>query len=382
MSGKIHHNMGLSAEAPRDVTERTQWDDLEDKVEATSDIEWSDLKNEPYRGETRREMTDETEDDTAEDMEEEMTPGSTGAQAMETDEVEEVEDTNETYRPIDEMEKSEVAREYMDLLQDLSGNFTSPEAVHSAVVLENGAVRDRRGYSGDETFVKDLYRKNGLELDESNNMEELRNDGKDPLAELKYENADLNRAHTLRMVDDILAGEEQWQEAGREYEKTQATLAEANEDLVQLNAEREKKGFLEKLATAMDYWKQKKEIKAKITQAQEELKGIEGRSQNGNATLARSLEAAYSEDYHYGHHKLSYEHDRDNEYKEKINEEYNDKFFGADDPVRQEKVRGLFGGADNYSIAESSCLRRSMRAVFSAIWSRVCLTSSAGALST
>ncbi len=245
----------------------------------------------------------------------------------------------EIYRPVGEMEKSEIAREYLDLLHDLSDNFTSPEAVNSAVVNPDGTVRDRRGYSGDQEFVKNLYQKNGLELDESNNLEELQGTGQNvPGEALHYENEDLDRAHTLKIVDKILSGEQSWRDAGEEYEKVQATLTSAVEKLKQLQTEQKSKGFFDRLKSALSFREQTKEINAIIANAQEYLSRAERKSQNSNQTLARSLGVAYSPDYHYGHHSLNYEHGRDQEYQEQINEEYNDKFFGADDPTRSEKI--------------------------------------------
>ncbi len=244
----------------------------------------------------------------------------------------------EAYRPVGEMEQSEIAREYMDLLHDLSNNFTSPEAVHSAVVKEDGTVRDRRGYSGDEHFVEDLYKKNGLELDRTNNYDELRENGRDALAELHYENADLDRAHTLKMVDSILSGEQKWRDAGECYAEAQSNLTDAIEKLNQLQAEHKSKSFFNRIVTMRNFRKQTKEIDATITRAKEDLSRAEWQSQNGNQTLTGSLEAAYSPDYHYGHHKLNYQHEMEKGYKEQINEEYNNKFFGADDPIRQDKI--------------------------------------------
>ncbi len=291
-----------------------------------SENQWEQLSSVPFNNEQQEQ---------ADPAETESTPRpaeTVGLQVLETTE------TEEAYRPIGEMEPGEIAREYMDLLHDLSDNFTSPEAIHSAVVTEDGAVRDRRGYSGDEAFIKNIYKKNGLELDDTNNFNELRENGQNALAELHYENADLDRAHTLKMVDEILSGEQAWRDAGEQYAEAQTTLTSAVEKLNQLQEEQKSKGFFGRLTTALSFRKQTKEINDIIAKAQADLSRAERNSQNGNRTLAGSLEAAYSPDYHYGHHKLNYEHNRDESYKDQINEEYNNKFFGADDPARQEKI--------------------------------------------
>ena len=295
-----------------------------DKVEvigqARSESEWGKLAEEVPFNDTERASSAET----------------TGLAVLEQAE------TKETQKPVGEMEKSEIAREYMDLLHDLSSDFVSLEAVNSAVMNPDGSVRDRRGYSGDQTFIKNLYKQGGLELDESNNLEELRNSGQPILGEdLHYENEDLDRAHTLRMVDSILSGEQEWRNAGEEYAEAQATLAKAVEDLNTLKEEHQSKGFFGRMATTLKFRKKAKAISEMVAKAQADLSRAEMRSQNGNRTIAGSLEAAYSPDYHYGNHQLSYEHrygEDAQEYQDQINEEYNDKFFGANDSARQEKI--------------------------------------------
>lgn len=289
------------------------------------ETEWDKLASVPF-GDRAEQETSATETPSA---------ATTGLQVMENT----TEQPKETYRPVGEMEKSEIAREYMDLLHSLSDNFTSPEGVNSAVVNPDGSVRDRRGYSGDQEFVKNLYRKNGLELDESNNLEELRNAGQPILGEdLHYENEDLDRAHTLRMVDSILSGEQEWRDAGEEAGEAQSTLTSAMEKLNQLKTEHQSKGFFGRITSALNFRKQVKEVSAMIAKAQEDLSKAERRSQNGNRTLMGSLEAAYSPDYHYGSHQLSYEHRQEQGYQEQVNEDYNNQFFGANDPERQAQI--------------------------------------------
>lgn len=173
-------------------------------------------------------------------------------------------ETQESFRPIGEMEKSEIAREYMDLLHDLSSNFTSPEGVSSRVVGANGSIQNS-GYSGDNIFIKDIYKQGGLELDESNDF------GEKTLAEFHFENTDLDRAHTLKMADGILFGEQMWRDAGKDYEKAQAALTDAIEELKQLQEEHKAKGFFGRLASSHNFHQQANKINAAITQAQEEL---------------------------------------------------------------------------------------------------------------
>lgn len=291
---------------------------------APSESQWDTLKTAPFAGE-QNETAKETETEVPSEK-------AVGVQTAESTRTEEI------YRPIGEMKKSEIAREYMDLLHALSDNFTSPEGANSAVVAEDGTIRDRRGYSGDATFIENLYKKNGLELDETNNFDELRKNGQDTLTEFHYENKDLDRAHTLRMVDTILSGEQSWRDAGEEYKEAQSNLASAIEKMNQLQAEQKSKGFFGRLKSTLNFRQQAKEINAIIAKAQEDLSRAERSNKNGNRILADSLNAAYSPDYHYGHHKLNYEHNRDREYQEQVNEDYNNKFFGADDPARQAKV--------------------------------------------
>lgn len=289
------------------------------------EAEWDKLASVPF-GDKAEQETSTTESPSV---------VTTGLQVMESA----TEQPKETYRPVGEMEKSEIAREYMDLLHSLSDNFTSPEGVNSAVVNPDGSVQDRRGYSGDQEFVKNLYKKNGLELDESNNLEELRSAGQPILGEdLHYENEDLDRAHTLHMVDSILSGEQEWRDAGEEAGEAQSTLASAMEKLNQLKTEHQSKGFFGRITTVLNFRQQVKEVSAMIAKAQEDLSKAERYSQGANHTLMRSLEAAYSTDYHYGSHQLSYKHQQEQGYREQVNEDYNNQFFGVDNPERQAQI--------------------------------------------
>lgn len=296
----------------------------ESLVAMSSENQWDTLRDAPFAGESTKNAR-ETEVPSEKAV---------GLQTLESVQ------TEESYRPVGEMEKSEIAREYMDLLHDLSANFTSPEAINSAVVNSDGSVRDRRGYGGDQEFVKKLYQKNGLELDEGSNFEELRGPGQNALGEdLHYENEDLDRAHTLRMVDGILSGEQLWRESGEALAPAQEKLTNAVNALQELRNEYESKSFLGRLKSKRDFRRQVEEINKTIAETQNDLKRTERQTSDGNARIARSLMEAYSPDYHYGHHHLNFEHERTPDYLARKNEEYNNKFFGNDDdPERQAKI--------------------------------------------
>lgn len=288
---------------------RTDWDELGDMRQGDNGkMSWEDLRSEEFRGQKPREeakveaasfaITPEMTEDGGSKAAE----GAVGDSGLAT--VEKAVD-KETIRPVAEMEPREIAREYLDLLHGLGKNFTSPEGKSARVTLPDGPISWQK-YSGDEDFVKRVYKLGGMSGEESEE--------------------DLDRALNLRMVDSILEGEQRWRDAGEEYKAAETTIAKSNERLEQLKKEGKSMGLLGRVRTFAARRKEKKELKAAIKQAQEMMPRMELMTKKSDKKLGEDLRAAYSEDYHYGHHRDSYEHQRDKKYQERTNEEYNQRF--------------------------------------------------------
>ena len=302
---------------------RTDWDKLGDMRQPDGGkTSWEDLRKEEFRGQKPRERakvevasfvitpegTGDDDSTMAEGAEEDSDSATTertadggGLAVIE----EAAKETKEMMRPVAEMEPREIAREYLDILHGLGKNFTSPEGKSARLVRSDGSVSERK-YSGDEGFVKRIYKLGGMSGEESEE--------------------DLDRALNLRMVDSILEGEQRWRDAGEEYKAAETTIAKSNERLEQLKKEGKSMGLLGRVRTFAARHKEKKELKEAIKQAQDMMPSMELKTMKSDKKLGEDLRAAYSEDYHYGHHRDSYEHQRDKGYQERMNEEYNQRF--------------------------------------------------------
>lgn len=296
--------------------EKTKWDDLGNKARE-SDAQassWDDLGKVEFSGaadrktETLRAVSPENtvENETGRSGEEEASEDLTERPGLAKHGLEVIaQDTKEVRRPAAEMEPGEVAREYLDILRGLGANFTSPEGASSRLVRADGSASER-GYSGDKEFVERIYALGGMK-------------GEDMTE-------DLDKALNLRMVDSILEGEQRWRDAGEEYGAAQETVTKANERLERLKKEGKSMGLLGKIRTFGARRKEKKELQAKIVQAQATMQKMELKTKKSDKKLGEDLRAAYSEDYHYGHHRDSYKHASDENYQGRTNEEYNERF--------------------------------------------------------
>lgn len=241
---------------------------------------------------------------------------------------------------------TELMQEYLALLHELSAGFTSKEAVASAVVSEDGMVRDRRGYSGDQKFIRRLYQIGKMPLDESSNYDEWHASGQVDQSDLHYTNPDLDRAHTLRMVDDLLKSEASWREAGQDFATAQTEVARAETELEKATAAAKAMPFPERALTFFSRRKQRKVLQQNLQQAQERRSRAELTTQRSNQSITNTLNAAYSPDYHYGHHSLDYQHAQSEEYKASTNTDYNERFFSAENQAkinRAIELRKLLG---------------------------------------
>ena len=212
----------------------------------------------------------------------------------------------EQEKPVGELSLQEAAEEYLGLLLELSKGFESAEGKTSRVAEydKNGNIvlhPSNSGYSDPKTrIVAKLWEtRTGDKFDSSvyTRSGEIDSDGvshfKDPY---------IDRELSIDLADQIISAESDWRAAGEE-----TTIENENK----LHARNKRKGFFSVLRNKNN----------------NPHTPAEDKTFNANYRLQRALEAAYSKDYGYGHHSLSYEHSKSPEYQSKTNEEYNQKFF-------------------------------------------------------
>lgn len=240
-------------------------------------------------------------------------------------------------KPVEELSEKDAAQEYMDLLLDLSSNFTSAEGrlSRAAKVDKDGNAQvSNRGYSNDRDMVEVLAKKAGYEMDWS---DDSKKEGV-TLQDFHYNNPYADRALAMKMADKILFAQQAWRDGGEAFGDAKQDVVAAEAALHEFQETDEKKSWLKKLLTSQKRKQERQSLERRLVSARAKLKGAEDRTHFGNRGIYDALNQAYSEDYGYGHHSLSYEHEQDKGYKEKANVEYNQRFFGYDDPERQAKV--------------------------------------------
>lgn len=227
----------------------------------------------------------------------------------------------EKFRLVGEMSKEEATKEYLDILGELSQGFTSAEARASGAANydENGElVAHGRGYDRTEDRI----------------VEQL--EGRD--------GEHFKREWTLGLADDIIRAESDWRKI---QDNVDFTKEKAEQDKAELHLEIARKAAKDRLTEfeSGTLGKIRKALRPrKHMQLQNEVMWLnrqeptktpsERKAGHANRRLQKALEAAYSEDYGYGHHKLSYEHSGDKGYQERTNEEYNRKFFSPENEER------------------------------------------------
>lgn len=230
----------------------------------------------------------------------------------ELEETKELETTApEKLKPVGELSESEAAQEYLDLLVDLSNNFTSPEgkASGAAIMKRNGEieVRDSRGYDRSDRVARYLLAKTGTEFDTPNDFYDSGN----PYVE---------RAHSMTLADNILRGEQRYRKAQAENIRTQQELEDFQQNV--------------RPTQKSSRWRRHEQRVLNDAAARSRQQAI-AETADSNQIIQEALMNAYSPDYYYGHHRLNTEHANDAAYIDKVNEEYNQMFFGGD---REEKV--------------------------------------------
>lgn len=245
------------------------------------------------------------------------------------------------WKAVEELTPEEASKEYLDLLMDLSVDFTSAEGKSSRAATYNkdGSLQIvNRGYSGRERrIVGQLYETaTGKDFRE----EERKFDGAAPDSG-KWEDKYIDRELALGMADDIIAAESEWRNVGEsttiEAEQAEKADLERKKEQARKKLDKIERGIFGKLRKAFYVNFRNKEYNEIYNTAHSQPQTTaEKNAARANAKLQKALEEAYSEDYGYGHHRLSYEHtSRDGTYADKINGEYNDKFF---DTKKKEKI--------------------------------------------
>lgn len=248
----------------------------------------------------------------------------------------EVPSTKPEKKSVEELTPKEASREYLDLLMDLSSNFTSAEGKSSRVASydKHGNIQiQHRGYSGeDRRIVGQIY--------ETATGKKFRSE-REKFSDGKWEDKYVDRELALGMADDIISAESDWRAVGEsttiEAEQAERAALEQERSKARSKLNKIEHGIFGKIKKASYVNLRNKEYNRLYNLANHQPQTqAEQNTSKANTRLQKALEAAYSEDYGYGHHRLSDEHaSRDRNYSDEINSEYNDKFFNK---TRKEKI--------------------------------------------
>lgn len=236
--------------------------------------------------------------------------------------------------PVSELSLEDASKEYLKLLQELSNNFTSPEGKTSRV----GGDMENLGhlhYSGGGAATGGDIVKNVLKTATGEDIDRQEREIRD--AKNIKAGSVIDRRMSMNMADAIISAESDWRSAG---ETPEATIkAEQNakaREVADAKAKLEKfeHGFGGKIRKTL-FKRRHQGLQVELHNAENRPTPTERATKEANAKLSKALEAAYSEDYNYGHHRLSYDHSRDRGYQERVNEDYNNIFFSEE---RKQKI--------------------------------------------
>lgn len=220
--------------------------------------------------------------------------------------------SQEKEKPVGELTHDEASKEYLDVLMQLSANFTSPEAKASNAVRENGTLDPRGAYD---------YGKSG-----SMSFEAIKSLTSSEDSSLSATSAIFKkREYTLHLADRIIDEETQWREVSAE---------EVKETKDALNKESYIMGRLEdgdkKYAGKDDgnysrkgyegHLEKKEEQQHKLEKAREKYIDMLAETGKINDRLGRAIDMAYNEDHNWMNHETN----------TAKSEEYNQRFFSPD----------------------------------------------------
>ena len=294
-----------------------------------------DQSSEKNRFAALAEMGDDFDPDKAQELVDE-------AKKSETTELVSLEDVSETTeeKSVEELTAQEASKEYLELLMDLSSNFTSVEGKNSRVATRDEDGNENiRGRSYDQAYkvFKPIYETaTGKQY-----YEELdKHYAEHGTEEKRWDDEYLDRELSLRLADSIISAESDWRAAGESTtieaeEAERAALEKEHVDAVD-KLSKMNRGVFGKIKKGLYSIFRGKEYSRLVNVASGRREtAAEKNARLANRNLESALRHAYSEDFEYGHHSLSYDHSHDENYKDKIDEEYNNKFF---DESRKEKI--------------------------------------------
>ena len=239
-------------------------------------------------------------------------------------------------KPVEELTPKEASKEYLDLLMDLSADFTSAEGKSSRVASydENGnLVIHNNGYSGENRRIVGQL----LETATGKNFQEE----KYKLENGKWEDEYVDRELALAMADDIITAESDWRlvadSTSIEDEQAEKEALIQEKDKAKKKLSRIERGPFGGLKKGLYRGLRKEKYDELYATANREPRTkAENSAYDANAKLQRALETAYSKDYGYGHHRLDDERTRrDGVYADQVNGEFNETFFAKE---KQEKI--------------------------------------------
>ena len=245
-------------------------------------------------------------------------------------------------KAVEELTPKEASKEYLDLLMDLSSNFTSAEGKSSRAASydKNGNIAGGNTYSGGEKrIVGQIYETaTGKKFrDEERNVKIVSGVGK------KWDDKYVDRELAIGMADDIISAESDWRAVGEstniEAEQQEKATIEREKAEAKAKLDKLEHGVFSKLKKALFKSFRGKEYDRLYNTANRKVQtSAEARTTVANARLQEALRQAYSEDYGYGHHDLNYNHTytaTGRAEAARMDDEFNEQFF---DKTRQEKI--------------------------------------------
>lgn len=182
-------------------------------------------------------------------------------------------------KPVSELSPEEASKEYLDLLKELSKNFTNKNASYN--------------YNGG--LVEELV---------------VEHEGQEA-----YESAGAFEGHgALRVADELIRTEDSWRKTGDIYKERLAKFEEAEQKLRNFQDQEKELGFFQKAFSTRRRRQERKKLEQELSVARHYKNEAQRSSMAENNHLKKRLESAYN--------NMS-------------NEEANDSFFGAE---RNDKI--------------------------------------------
>lgn len=247
-------------------------------------------------------------------------------------------------KAVEELTPKEASKEYLDLLMDLSSNFTSAEGKSSRAANydKNGnIISGNTAYSGGEKrIVGQIYE---TATGKNYRNEKAHSNTMDDNGVRKWDDKYVDRELSISMADNIISAESDWRAVGEstniEAEQQEKATIEREKAEAKAKLDKLEHGVFGKLKKALFKSFRGKEYDRLYNTANRKVQtSAEARTTVANARLQEALRQAYSEDYGYGHHDLNYNHTHTASGRAeaaRMDDEFNEQFF---DKTRQEKI--------------------------------------------